>query len=56
MRGLDHVPLALEQLGRDGYEPPAVHVSGRRFDEYDVEDVTVSEYDHKPYIPGRMAV
>ena len=52
----DHVPLALEQLARDGYEPPTVSVAEKQFDSFNVGDVTVAEYEHRPYIPARMAV
>lgn len=53
----DHIPLALEQLGREAYKPPSVEViSGKPFNEYNVDEVVVSDYDHQPFIPARMAV
>lgn len=56
MRRSDHIPLALQQLSREGYNPPTVEVSGGRFEDYTVDDVSVGNYEHDPFIRGRMAV
>ena len=52
----DHIPLVLEQLGRQGYEPPEVTLSAKRFDDYGVEEVSINDYNHCSHIRGRMAV
>jgi len=53
----NHVEQVEEQLSRDPYERPTLHLRERDgIDDYTVEDVTVEDYEHHPALEAPIAV
>jgi thymidylate synthase len=56
MEHYDHVTAILEQLSRETREKPTLEIADKPFEELDVEDFRVVNYNPHPSIRRKMAV